>query len=73
MQRRDLELGKSLENSRWRGRNATYAEIEASRARASGIHETSPFRGSSAVRTQLRRTRSSPGMTVTARRADPST
>jgi inorganic pyrophosphatase len=33
---KDLEPGKSVENSHWEGRDATYAEIEASRARAAG-------------------------------------
>jgi inorganic pyrophosphatase len=31
---KDLEPGKSVENSHWEGREATYAEIEASRSRA---------------------------------------
>jgi inorganic pyrophosphatase len=31
---KDLEPGKSVENSHWEGRDATYAEIEASRSRA---------------------------------------
>jgi hypothetical protein len=45
MPRRDLEPAKSLENSGWRGRNATYAEIEASHARVSGIPGRPLFRG----------------------------
>lgn len=31
---KDLEPGKSVEGSHWEGREATYAEIKASRARA---------------------------------------
>jgi inorganic pyrophosphatase len=37
-----LEPGKSVEDSHWEGRDATYAEIEASRARAAGSPGASP-------------------------------
>jgi inorganic pyrophosphatase len=39
---KDLEPGKSVENSHWEGREATYAEIEASRARAAGTAAPPP-------------------------------
>ena len=39
---KDLEPGKSVENSHWEGRDATYAEIEASRARAAGTAGSTP-------------------------------
>ena len=39
---KDLEPGKSVDKSHWEGRDATYAEIEASRARAAGAAEPSP-------------------------------
>ena len=34
---KDLEPGKSVDNSHWEDRDATYAEIGASRARAAGM------------------------------------
>jgi inorganic pyrophosphatase len=42
---KDLEPGKSVEDSHWEGRAATYAEIEASRARAAGTPGATPFAG----------------------------
>jgi inorganic pyrophosphatase len=39
---KELEPGKSVDNSHWAGRDATYAEIEASRARAAGTAEATP-------------------------------
>ena len=39
---KDLEPGKSVENSHWEARDATYAEIEASRARAEGTSGSAP-------------------------------
>jgi inorganic pyrophosphatase len=42
---KDLEPGKSVENSHWEGREATYAEIEASRARAAGTDGFTPAPG----------------------------
>jgi inorganic pyrophosphatase len=42
---KDLEPGKSVENSHWEGRAATYAEIEASRARAAHIPGAVPASG----------------------------
>jgi inorganic pyrophosphatase len=42
---KDLEPGKSVEDSRWEGRAATYAEIEASRARAAGTPGATPVSG----------------------------
>jgi inorganic pyrophosphatase len=41
---KDLEPGKSVVNSHWEGRDATYAEIEASRARAAGTADPMPAR-----------------------------
>ncbi|MFF4759203.1 inorganic diphosphatase [Streptomyces sp. NPDC001292] len=35
---KDLEPGKSVEGSHWEGRERAYAEIDASRARATGEH-----------------------------------
>ncbi|MEU7381043.1 MULTISPECIES: inorganic diphosphatase [unclassified Streptomyces] len=35
---KDLEPGKSVEGSHWEGREQAYAEIDASRARATGGH-----------------------------------
>jgi inorganic pyrophosphatase len=42
---KDLEPGKSVENSHWEGRAATYAEIEASQARAAGTAGAIPASG----------------------------
>lgn len=42
---KDLEPGKSVENSHWEGRDATYAEIAASRARAAGTAAATPVSG----------------------------
>ncbi|MDX6301835.1 MAG: inorganic pyrophosphatase [Nocardioidaceae bacterium] len=42
---KDLEPGKSVEDSHWEGRAATYAEIEASRARAAGTPGATPVTG----------------------------
>jgi len=42
---KDLEPGKSVEGSHWEGREATYAEIEASRARALGVPGAAPVSG----------------------------
>src|SRR4051812_9390650 len=42
---KDLEPGKSVEDSHWEGRDATYAEIEASRARAAGDAGPTPTAG----------------------------
>ena len=42
---KDLEPGKSVDNSHWEGRDATYAEIEASRARATGTDAFTPPTG----------------------------
>ena len=39
---KELEPGKSVDNSHWEGRDATYAEIERSRARAVGTAEPAP-------------------------------
>jgi inorganic pyrophosphatase len=39
---KDLEPGKSVENSHWEARDATYVEIEASRARAEGTGGSAP-------------------------------
>lgn len=39
---KDLEPGKSVANSHWEGRDASYAEIEASRARAAGTPYSTP-------------------------------
>ena len=43
---KDLEPGKSVEGSHWEGREATYAEIDASRARAAGSPTATPASGS---------------------------
>ncbi len=42
---KDLEPGKSVDDSHWAGREATYAEIEASRARAAGAAAAPPASG----------------------------
>jgi inorganic pyrophosphatase len=42
---KDLEPGKSVEDSHWEGRDATYAEIEASIARAAGTADMKPTAG----------------------------
>jgi inorganic pyrophosphatase len=42
---KDLEPGKSVENSHWEDRDATYVEIAASRARAAGSPEAVPVSG----------------------------
>ena len=42
---KDLEPGKSVEDAHWEGRDATYAEIEASLARAAGAPGATPVWG----------------------------
>jgi inorganic pyrophosphatase len=42
---KDLEPGKSVEDAHWEGRAATYAEIEASRARCQGLPGVPPVSG----------------------------
>ena len=42
---KDLEPGKSVEGSRWEGRDATYDEVEASFARAAGTPGAVPPSG----------------------------
>ena len=42
---KDLEPGKSVEDAHWEGRDATYAEIEASWKRAAGTPGAAPVSG----------------------------